>query len=397
MENNVVNTEEKFVFSSRLKMITIAMMAIGIIALIYGIFTSENKYQLWANLHLNNFYFIALAIGGVFFIAAHIIGQAGWHTAVQRIPDAMGTYLPVGGVLLLVTFIFGLKHIFHHWTDMEHADAIILGKKAYLNIPFFYIRTVIYLGAWVALSRALRKVSIQSDFDADIKHYNKQRTLAGLFLVVFAITSSTSAWDWLMSIDAHWFSTLYGWYVLAGTLVSSTAIIILLLLVVRSMGFMQHVNSEHIHDLGKYLFGFSVFWMYLWFSQYMLIWYGNLPEETVYFIQRLKQYETIFFVNLIINFAVPFLALMTRNSKRINWILGAVAAILFVGHWIDYYLAIFPGMIGESISIGFFEIGLTIGYLGLFAFVVFRSLTKAALVPKNHPFFKESLHYHTQY
>ena len=161
---------------------------------------------------------------------------------------------------------------------------------------------------------------------------------------------------------------------------------------------MSHINKEHIHDLGKYLFGFSIFWTYLWFSQYMLIWYGNIPEETVYFYERHQHFNTIFFVNLILNFAVPLLGLMTRNSKRGAAILLPVAAVVFIGHWIDLYQLIMPGAVGsEKAGIGIPEIGITIGYAGLFLLVVFRSLAKAPLVPENHPFFKESFDYHTQY
>ena len=160
---------------------------------------------------------------------------------------------------------------------------------------------------------------------------------------------------------------------------------------------MTHVNKEHLHDLGKYLFAFSILWIYLWFSQYLLIWYGNLPEETSYFVQRLSEYRVLFFVNLIVNFGFPFLVLMTRNSKRIGWILGITAFTVFVGHWIDFFLVIMPGAVSGKIEIGFFETGLTLGYLGLFVYIVFYSLSKANLIPVNHPFFKESLEYHTNY
>ena len=160
---------------------------------------------------------------------------------------------------------------------------------------------------------------------------------------------------------------------------------------------MKHVNDEHMHDLGKYLFGFSILWMYLWFSQYLLMWYSNIPEETVYFVARLKDHSTLFYVNLIVNFLFPLLILMARNGKRIDWIAGSVAVVIIAGHWIDYFLAIMPGVAGDSTNIGFFEIGLTIGYLGLFLMVVFYGLTKASLIPENHPYYKESLEYHTNY
>ncbi|KOH45578.1 hypothetical protein NC99_15930 [Sunxiuqinia dokdonensis] len=231
-----------------------------------------------------------------------------------------------------------------------------------------------------------------------MKYYRKFRIFSAIFVVTLAITSVTSSWDWLMSIDAHWFSTLYGWYVFSSMLASGTAVLIILLIVLRRMGYMAHVNSEHIHDLGKYLFGFSIFWAYLWFSQYMLIWYANIPEETVYFYERHKHFSTIFYVNLILNFVVPFFALMTRDSKRGSLILLPVSVIVFIGHWLDLYQLIMPGVVGgEESGIGIPEIGITIGFVGLFLFFVFRSLARAPMVPKNHPFYKESFEYHTQY
>jgi hypothetical protein len=200
-----------------------------------------------------------------------------------------------------------------------------------------------------------------------------------------------------MSLEPHWFSTLFGWYVFSGLLVSGTAIIILIVLLVKQTGNMKEVNNEHLHDLGKYLFGFSVFWAYLWFSQYMLIWYGNIPEETTYFITRLEHFNTLFFINLIVNFAMPFLALMTRNSKRSPQILTVVALAVFIGHWIDFYIMVMPGTMGEKASIGLVEIGMTLGFVGLFFLVVLRALAKAGLLPVNHPYLKESFDYHTQY
>lgn len=372
------------------------MVAVGIIALLFGLFNHNiDHHRFWANLLLNNYYFVALSLGGAFFVSVHLLSESGWHTSIQRVPEAMSKFIPFAGILMLLTFLFGIHHLYH-WTHPGD-DKILLGKTAYLNIPFFYIRFAVYFVVWTLLAYYLRKASITMDTNPDNKYFKRQRILGALFLVFFAISSSTSAWDWLMSIDAHWFSTLYGWYIFSGLLVSTIAMIILLLIFLKNQGYMQHVNKEHMHDLGKYLFAFSIFWMYLWFSQYLLIWYSNIPEETVYFVERLKEHSTVFYVNLILNFVFPFLILMSRNSKRINLILGITSVVIFFGHWLDYYLAIMPGIAGDHAGIGFYEIGLIIGYLGLFLFVVLHGLSKASLVPQNHPYFKESLEYHTNY
>jgi hypothetical protein len=253
---------------------------------------------------------------------------------------------------------------------------------------------VIYFGGWIFLGWKLRSLSVKSDLDPDLKYFKKSIYYAGAFLVFFAVTSSAASWDWIMSIDAHWYSTIFGWYIFISIFVSGIAVIILLVIFLQSQGYMSHVNKEHLHDLGKYLFGFSVFWMYLWFSQYMLIWYANIPEETVYFIQRIEEYNFLFYGNFLINFFAPFLILIHRRAPRLKRVMVIGAIIVFIGHWIDLYLAIMPGVLGDKASIGITEIGLTIGYVGLFLWVVFRSLAKAKLVPVNHPFFKESLEYH---
>ena len=389
--------ENRFVFNRKIKIILLSMIAFGVITFLFGIISKGiTDTRFWANLLLNNYYFLALSLGGAFFVSVHAMGESGWHTSIQRVPEAMSSFVPVAGVLMLITFIFGIHHLYH-WTHKEELDPILKGKSAYLNLPFFYIRFFVYYAVWTALTYFLRKTSVKLDTDDDIKYFKKQRILSSVFVVFFAISSSTSAWDWLMSIDAHWYSTLYGWYIFSGLLVSTLAVIILILIFLKNQGYMKHVNKEHMHDLGKYLFAFSILWMYLWFSQYLLQWYGNIPEETVYFVERRNHFNTLFFANLIMNFLLPLLILMARNAKRMDLILGIAAVIIFAGHWLDYYLAIMPGIAGEDAHIGFFEIGLTVGYAGIFLMVVFYMLTKASLIPVNHPYFKESLEYHTNY
>ncbi|HSM47953.1 MAG TPA: hypothetical protein VK872_09085 [Draconibacterium sp.] len=374
------------------------MVVVGLVALIYGFFGEPSGKRVAANLLLNNFYFLSMGLVGLFFVAVHAISESGWHLSVSRIGEAMAAYIPVGGVLLLLFFIFGGLHHIYEWTHEEHLDALLLKKTPYLNQPFFYIRAVVILSVWSALAWYIRKTSLQIDINGDLKYFKKLRMLSAVFIVFYALSSVVSAWDWLMSIDAHWFSTLYGWYIFSGMLASGTALIIIILYILKRMGYMAHVNKEHIHDLGKYLFGFSIFWTYLWFSQYMLIWYANIPEETVYFYTRHKNYETILYLTLVTNFVIPFFFLMARKLKRIYTFLLPVSAVVFIGHWINLYLTIMPGAVGrEDSGIGFLEIGLTIGFIGLFMLVTMRALTKAPLASVKHPFYKESMHYHTNY
>ncbi|GAF01654.1 hypothetical protein [Saccharicrinis fermentans] len=382
-----------FVFSKKLKTILMAGAGAGLVLALAGYFVGTiDGHRFWANVLLNGFMIIGLCLGAGFFVAVHLIAESGWQTSVQRIAEAMASKIWLGAIMMLL-ILLGV-HSLYHWSHTEHLDHILQMKKAYLNMPFFIIRMLVYLGGWIFLLHNIRKVSLMSDNNPDIKLFNRLRTLSGLFIVFFAITSSTSAWDWLMSIDAHWFSTLYGWYTFIGMFVNSIAVIIIFLVVLQKMGYMDHVNDEHLHDLGKYLFGFSIFWAYLWISQYLLIWYSNIPEETTYYVTRVKGFETLFYVNVLVCFVAPFFALMARgNKRRTDWLL-IVSLIVFVGHWIDLFIAIMPGAVGaEKAHIGLFEIGLTILYVSVFAWFVFKALTKGNLVPENHPYFKESFDY----
>ena len=382
---------KSFEFSKKIKSFLIAIIVIGAVLAAAGIAMSlDHTHRIWANVLLNGFFFTAIALSAAFFVIVHALGESGWHTAVQRVPEAMSLYVPIGGVFMLLVLV-GM-HDIYHWSHTEHLDEILQGKSGYLNPMFFSIRTVAYIIIWSLLVMWFRKTSLKTDVDTNIKLFNKQRTIAGIFIVIFAVTSSTSAWDWIMSIDAHWFSTLFGWYMFISTFVSAVALIIVLLFVLKRMGYMEHVNDEHLHDLGKYLFGFSIFWAYLWVSQYLLIWYSNIPEETIYYVKRIQDFEGVFYANVIINFLAPFLILMPRGTKRkLNWLIAA-AIIVFIGHWIDMYLAIMPGSTGHA-DFGILEIGMTVFVLGIFLFVFFSSFAKAPVVPENHPFFKESFDY----
>jgi len=380
-----------FEFNKKLKSILIAIILIGALFTMIGIVMNlDHTHRIWSNVLLNGFFFTAIALSAAFFVVVHVLGESGWHTAIQRIPEAMSLFVPLGGVFMILVLV-GM-HDIYHWSHTDDLDEILQGKSAYLNPVFFSIRTVFYILLWSFLVIRFRQISIASDRTDDIRYFHKARTLSGIFIVLFAITSSTSAWDWIMSVDAHWFSTLFGWYMFIGSFVSAVAFIIIFLFILMKMGYMQHVNEEHLHDLGKYLFGFSIFWAYLWVSQYLLIWYSNIPEETIYYVKRQEDFGGLFYANVIINFLAPFLILMARGSKRqINWLIIA-SVIVFFGHWIDTYLAIMPGTVSMP-EFGLLEIGMTVFVGGIFAFVFFRQFAKAPVVPENHPYFKESFDY----
>ncbi len=398
MQNNL-----NYTFPNKLKTLSFIMMAIGAVAIAAGFATHHE--QTWANIMHNNFYFLAIALGGLFFYAVQYAAEVGWSVYVIRIPLAMSQFLWVSGIIMLIIFLAAGHHIWH-WTHHElfvetlpdgkpnpEYDEILAGKSAYLNVPFFLIRMVLYFVIWYGFAHLLRKHASAEDMSGAGEHYQRSRKLSIVFLVLFAVTSSTSAWDFVMSIDSHWFSTLFGWYTFAGIFISSLAVMALIIVYLRKQGYLQHLNENHLHDVGKFMFAFSIFWTYLWFAQFMLIWYANLPEEVTYFMVRQDYYKTLFIVNFLINFILPFLILMTRDSKRKLLLLTLLGTTLFIGHWIDTFLMVIPGVMNEHWTIGVFEIGTTIGFMGLFIFVVFNALSKLSLLPTRHPMLAESEHF----
>jgi hypothetical protein len=358
------------------------------------------------NLWHNNVFFTGIAIIGVFFVAFNYVAQAGWGAAIKRVPEAFGYYLPIAAVLMFVVFAFA-NHDLFHWTHSylydpkdEHYDEIIAGKSGFLNMGFYWGRMIAYFGLWIAIWWILRKNSVNEDLEANLKYHDNSIVWSAVFLIVFGISSSMSAWDWVMSIDTHFFSTMFGWYVFASWFVTGLSVITLFVLYLKDSGYLKVVNESHIHDLGKFIFAFSIFWTYIWFAQFLLIYYANIPEESVYFIERLQNdpYTPIFFINIFVNFLFPFLVLMTRDAKRQTAILKIVCFAVIFGHWLDFYLMMTPGLLKQYGGLDFttflVEFGMALIYAGVFIFTVLIGLSKANLVPKNHPMLQESVHHH---
>jgi len=379
-------------------------MVIGLIAMIYGYSTdhSEHHNRFWANIFVNGFFYFAISLGMLFFLALQYATEASYMVVLKRVMEAVSQYIFVGAIILILFFLAGTLHFHHiyHWMDpnvydinSDSYDAIIAGKAAYLNQPFFWIRTLVYLGVWCWFAHRFRKRSLLEDREGGVKIHFKNMAIGATFLVFFAFTSSTSAWDWIMSIDTHWFSTLFGWYVFSGMWVSAMIFLVLFVIYLKGKGYLPEVNESHIHDVGKWMFAISFLWTYLWFSQFMLIWYSNIPEEVTYYIDRIEHYKWLFFGVFFTNFLFPMVILMARDAKRQIGYLIFVGCVIFIGHWFDVFLMVTPGTVGH-LEFGFGEIGMFIGFLGLFLFVVFRSLAKAPMMVKNHPFLEESKHLH---
>jgi len=317
----------------------------------------------------------------------------------EVIPEAMGSYIPYAAVLMLIFIILG-AHSIYHWThhDVVETDLLLKHKSPYLNMPFFIIRFVIFFSAWIFLITLLRRLSLKEDKIGGMKYFHKSEFYSKVFIFVLALTFSLGTFDWVMSIDAHWFSTIFAVKNFISAFLHSSAVITLIVILLHKQGYFTKLNKSHLHDFSKYMFMLSIAWAYIWFSQYLLIWYANMPEETVYYQTRLSnEWSGVFYANVVFNWLFPFLFLMLNKiAKNMNALL-VTAVVLMIGMWIDLYVQIMPGStISETApmgvnSIGFIEIGTFLGFLGIFIFAVSRSLSKATLIPHNHPYIKESL------
>jgi hypothetical protein len=392
----------EFQITSRAKNFTYLLIGVGLLLTIIGVITGMGeehfKTRLLTNGLINGFFFFALGLGALFFLALQYATETGWYASVKRVIEAVAGFLPIGmgilGVVLLIVTVFNGAHIYG-WMDPETVahDEIIQGKSAYLNKPFFWIRTLIYFATYFLFLNGFRKRSLEEDRVGGTEIHFKNYKKGALFLVFFAVFSSTSSWDWLMSIDVHWFSTLFGWYTFAGMWCSTMVVLVLTTLYLKNLGYLKKVNDSHIHDLGKWTFATSFLWSYLWFSQFMLIWYANIGEEVTYYQMRIENFKFLYFSMFVINFAFPMLLLMSRDAKRHAGILTLVGLIILAGHWLDVYIMVSAGSLGSNAHIGFLEIGMAVLLAGIFIMVVLRNLTKAPLTPVNHPFLDESVHH----
>lgn len=352
----------------------------------------------WAALYVACIFFMLISLGVLAFYAIQQVSQAGWSPVLFRVMQGITAYLPVGSVIFFIILVLCGLHFNHLfvWLDPEVVahDKLIANKTGYLNFPFWIVRAAIFLIGWNLYRYYSRKNCLAQDESNDDSFYKKNFKMSAAFLVFFIVTESIMSWDWIMSVDPHWFSTLFGWYVFASFFVSGITTICLVTLYLKTKGYLEHVNTSHIHDLAKFMFGFSVFWTYLWFSQFMLIWYANIPEEVTYFVTRIELYNLPFFGAVVMNFLFPVLILINTDFKRISWILVMAGVVILLGHYIDFFNMIMPGTVGDQWFIGVSEIASVLFFLGLFIYVVFTALTKVPLLPKRNPFIEESKHFH---
>ncbi|QCX53280.1 quinol:cytochrome C oxidoreductase [Elizabethkingia sp. JS20170427COW] len=340
-----------------------------------------------------------IACAALFFYAIQNAAHAGWPIIVLRVMEAIASFIPYGGILMIIIVLantIGLSHLYH-WMDgsltdpnSEHFDVIVYEKSKYLNIPFYIVRTLIYVIGATFFVWKLKSLSKKVDETKSRAVYAKYYSWNVGYIAFFGFCSAAWAWDWMMSIDTHWYSTLYIWYTMVSCLSTAVAVMILISVMLKKKGVLPQFNDNHLHDLGVYLFATSMLWSYLWFSQFMLYWYANIPEEVNYFLGRFNYYEETFITTLIPNFLIPLLVLVSSSIKRNYKVVTTVAVIVIIGHWFDYFNIIMPGTVGPFWNIGLLEIGATLFVLGLFIFTVMTALSKLKLIPTGNPFLHES-------
>jgi hypothetical protein len=382
---------EPYTFSPRLRNVTFTLIFLGIVTASIGFYIDASKT--WANYLLNNYYFTMLSIGAMFFLSIQYITRSGWSALFTRIPHAIGYYLPVAGVLMLF-LIFGMQWLYP-WSHSGAAieDPLIAHKAPYLNIPFFFIRMIIYFGLWIFMTLLLRKMAFKEDLQSGLHYYYKSEFYCKVFIFIMALSTTLATFDLIMSIDVHWYSTIFAVKNFISGFYHAVAVIILIILFLNHKGLFPQLNNHHLHDFSKYLFILSLIWAYLWFVQYLLIWFTNIPEETIYFVTRIEgKWKVFFYLNIILNWFIPFFLLLPNKTDSSKLVMGVACIVSMIGMWVDFYLQIMPGSTGEF-GIGFIEVGMFAGFAGLFGLVIAWGLNRIPLVPQNHPYLKESINH----
>jgi len=404
------SVKQNFETPARFKTWSLALMGVGAVSLIIGYImygNVDNGTRFWSSVLQNSVYFLLVVNAAMFFFAATTLAWGGWQISFRRVTEAIAAcVIPIGAItfIILMALVFGNKSNIYEWLnkDVVAKDAVLKGKSGFLSPTFFIVWTTLTIGLWMFLGWKLRKISREVDdtplsVEEGKKYIYKNTVWAATYIFWFALTvASVTPWLWLMSINAHWFSTMYSWYTFASSFVAGVALITLFVIYLKNLGYLEYTNTEHLHDLGKFQFAFSVFWTYLWFAQFMLIWYANISEETIYFKTRFEgPYAGLFYLNLVINFLAPLLIYMTSTAKRNYAIVTFMSVALLFGHWIDFFQMVFGSTMKDHVPMNIFDFGVAAGFVGLIMWNTARVLSKYPVIPINHPFLKESVIHHT--
>ena len=424
----------RYVMGGAMRATLLGGIGLGVLCLILSFFIDGTEFhtRFWSNWLHNSVFFLGVAFMSLFLVAAKVLMYSGWHTVFKRVWEAYAQFLPVaiGLLAVVVVGVFTHAHHLYHWADADAVatDDLLEAKSAFLNPGWFTAAAILIPVIWyVGFAIPLRRLSREEDErgGTEYKQHMRMRKVAGIFLPIAAFSSAAVIWQLVMSVDAHWYSTLFAWYATASWLVATVALTIVVLIYLKTVGYFPQVTADHLHDLGKYMFAFSIFWTYLWFSQFMLIWYGNVGEETVYYQTRMGEFPILFWANLALNFVLPFFVLMPNTTKRRLGPLAFVAILVAFGHWLDFFQMLKPGILHTAMEAaehaatdptavehaagehhgastflagftipGLIEIGTFVGFLSLFWLVTLGALGRLNLVPLKDPYLEESLHHH---
>ena len=388
----------KFEAPKSFKTLYSVFMFLGLMGFVFTLISDPQRA--WSAYLVSFFYFVSLALGGAFFTSIQHLTKAGWSVGIRRIPEAFMVFLKPGFGLALIFLGLGSLHLYE-WMNAElvGSDYLLQKKQGYLNLPFFTVRVLGSFIVWILLASKILLNSTKQDQTGDVELTKKNVKLSVIFILFFALSFTFFTVDLLMSLEPHWFSTMIGVYAFAGLFQSSLAAFILVLFYLMKQGHLKDiVSSHHIHDLGKFLFGFTVFWAYIAYSQFMLIWYANLPEESFYYLTRTTgPWIGVSLFLIIFKFIVPFFALLNRWSKRDPRHLSAVCILILFTQYVDIYWLVYPSFYKTEIVFGLSEIVIFLGFLGVFLWSVSSFLTKNNIIPIRDPRLEESLKHEVTY
>jgi hypothetical protein len=385
-----MTTDNRFVVSRSTLRIPIALAAVGVIAVVAGMLTSTERT--WLNLLVDGFYVLSLGVSALFFTSVQRLASSKWVAPIRRIPEAFTHLLPIGAVLLAV-LAFGFRTLYP-WTDPssplmndEH-PLVRAGRFTYLSPTFTYVRMAGVIGLWIFFAWRMRKISLAGDADrgAGLGAFVRLYRYSGAFVPLFALSFAAASYDWLISLEPKWFSTMFSVYVFAGSFVQGIAAIALTTVILKRKQLIGAVVDTHvIQTLGTMMLAFSTFWGYIWVCQYLLIWYGNIPEEAGWYLQRSSEgWLPLLLASFVVSWIIPFFVLLPLSSKRSLRVMSAVAVLVLLGRWLDLYILVMPSK-WTSPRFGLIELGMAAGTAGLIFLIVVRALSRAPLIPPHEP------------